>query len=455
VTGQAQDLAGQATAQLTGPATAEFVGTGSERVDARMVGTWTALEQGTLVAGRYRLLRPLGSGGSAQVWAARDESLGREVALKMLSEFRAQGGHERERFEREARLLAALNHPRITTVFDFAEIIDERGIEHPFLVTELLEGESLSARLKRGPLPAQEALTVCGQIADALASAHQSGVVHRDVKPGNVMLTPRGAVLLDFGISRREADVDLTGQVLIGTPACMAPEQWRGSHALPASDVYALGCLIFWCLSGHAPYQNRDLPALGMAHLMSDAPALPKTGANHAEINAIYHACLRKEPAERPSASHVASVLTPAPTVEMLALASPGLARRTPGSPGSHRFNRHTRVATYVATVGATLAAAIVIPLTQADEGSATTPTSTSTGAPVSTSSTPSAITVPSRPGAATGSGNGATVTSGQAVAANAATSNGSQSQNGQGDQADNGSGNGSGGSGHHKHGKH
>ena len=145
-------------------------------------------------------------------------------------------------------------------------------------------------------LPPEEALTVCAQVADALATAHGSGVVHRDVKPGNVMLAERGAVLLDFGISRRDSDTDLTGKVLIGTPACMAPEQWRGRTAQTASDVYALGCLLYWSLSGHAPYQERELPALGMAHLLADPPALPPVGRHHAAVDEVYWACMRKSP---------------------------------------------------------------------------------------------------------------------------------------------------------------
>lgn len=274
-----------------------------------MTPPWSPWEQDLLVAGRYRLLRQLGSGSSAHVWAARDESLGREVALKALSGSTAQGGHEHERLKREACLLAALNHPRITTVYDFVEIAGQDGTTHPFLVTEIVDGESLSARLERGPLPPAEALTVCAQVADALATAHGSGVVHRDVKPGNVMLTAHGAMLLDFGISRRDTDTDLTGKVLIGTPACMAPEQWNGQPAQPASDVYALGCLLYWCLSGHAPYHEREIPALGMSHLLADPPPLPLGGRHGAAVETLYLACVRKNPAERPNARDVAAVL--------------------------------------------------------------------------------------------------------------------------------------------------
>lgn len=354
----------------------------------------TRWEQGRLVAGRYRLLRPLGSGGTAHVWAARDESLGREVAVKALSRVSGEGGgHERERLEREARLLAGLRHPLIVTVFDFVETDEdedgEDGSGFPFLVTELLSGESLSSRLKRGPISPGEALTVCGQVADALATAHASGVVHRDVKPGNVMLTARGAVLLDFGISRRATDADLTGQVVIGTPACMAPEQWRGAPAQPASDVYALGCLLYWCLSGHAPYPDRELPALGMSHLLSDPPALPLTDGRRAEIDALYQACARKDPNDRPSAREVADAFAglgpsaaaaPAPVSAAVSAADDEDLTRP-----IHRPRRRTRLAVSLAAASAALAASIVIPLTQTDES----PTaSTKTVSP--TPSTPS-----------------------------------------------------------------
>jgi serine/threonine-protein kinase len=320
------------------------------------------LEPGRLVAGRYRLLRPLGSGGSAFVWAARDESLGREVAVKALSGSTSQGGHEPERLRREARLLAALDDPRITTVFDYAETVEEDGTRHPLLVTELVEGSNLGIRLKQGPLEPQQALTVCAQVAEALAAAHRAGVVHRDVKPGNVMLTVYGAKLLDFGISRRDSDTDLTGNVLIGTPACMAPEQWRSRSAQPASDVYALGCLLYWCLSGRAPYADRELPALGIAHLQDPAPPLPLPGGRHRAVDEIYLACLHKDPVQRPTAAQVAAVLGAAdvrPVPEIAPVLDEGtvtVAMRPP--------RRRARLAAILGSAGAVLAAAIVLPLT-------------------------------------------------------------------------------------------
>jgi serine/threonine-protein kinase len=375
-----------------------------------MTRSLITLEQGQLLAGRYRLLRPLGSGGSAHVWAARDESLGREVALKVLSGSTAQGGHERERLEREARLLATLDHPRLTTVFDFAETDEPDGDNHPFLVTELLGGESLDARLARGPLPPEDAMSVCAQVADALAAAHEAGVVHRDVKPGNVMLGPDGAKLLDFGISRRQADDDLTGQVLIGTPACMAPEQWRVGRAEPASDVYALGCLLYWCMSGHGPYAGHELTALGMAHLLADPPALPLTGPRRAAIDEIYEACMRKDPAERPSAGEVAAVLEgraqpQSPLPQSQSSQSRLSQSRLPQSEvpfqstvatATHRPFHRTHLAAYVASAGVTLVGSLALTLALAN-GSSAGQASTGSGSAQSHSSATSAPAAPTR----------------------------------------------------------
>jgi len=263
-----------------------------------------------VIADRYRLQRPLGSGASASVWAAADQTLGRSVALKLLSDASAADQRERERLRSEARALASLAHPHIVTVFDYLEAPGLDGSVQPVLVTELLEGRSLQARLAQGPLPWGEALSVCGELADALAAAHRIGIVHRDVKPGNVMLTAGGAKLLDFGIAQGPAERGPTGGMAVGTPVCMAPEQLTGRGALPASDIYALGCVMHWCLTGRPPYPETDLTFLHHAHLHAAPPPLQVPELS-GEIDDLYARCLAKDPDQRPTAADILKVLVP------------------------------------------------------------------------------------------------------------------------------------------------
>jgi serine/threonine-protein kinase len=311
------------------------------------------VRSGTVIAGRYRLLRRLGSGASAHVWIAHDGRLDRDVALKILHGGAAEGGAEQERLRREAHALAHLAHPRITAVLDLVEDADAPG-RAPVLVTELLSGEDLGARLKRGALDLDETLTLCAQLADALDTAHRAGVIHRDVKPANVMLTPTGVKLLDFGIARTSADSDLTGATAIGTPACMAPEQWLGKRAEPAADVYALGCLLHWCLTGRAPFAHRILPALAMAHLQAEPPALPNRG-QRPEIDALYSACLAKEPEHRPAAGDVAMTLRGAASVER--------SRGAIGINPRRRMPVGARAAVIMAASGLIVVGAVAVPL--------------------------------------------------------------------------------------------
>ena len=175
--------------------------------------TMTVLHSGTRL-GPYQVEHKLGAGGMGEVFRAVDTRLGRAVAIKVVDQrFLA-------RFEREARAISSLNHPHICTLYD---------VGPNYLVMELLEGETLAARLKSGPLPEDEALRYAAQIASALAAAHEHGIVHRDLKPGNIMLTKSGAKVLDFGLATWEGDDSLTGsRVVMGTPAYMAPEQREG-----------------------------------------------------------------------------------------------------------------------------------------------------------------------------------------------------------------------------------
>jgi len=264
---------------------------------------------GSLLAGRYRLIKPLGSGGSATVWEAMDTSLHRAVAIKLLRGSAVNDPTERERLRREARVLARLAHPRISAIWDYVEAPMPDGSTVPVLVTELLGGESLSQRLTRGPLPWPEAVAVCAQIADALLAAHHAGIVHRDVKPANVILAVDGAKLLDFGIARGANDGDLTGNLTVGTPLCMAPEQVRGHRARPASDIYALGCVLYWSLTGHPPYQSKDVTEIFEAQLYDPPPPIEVAGLPSRVVE-FCHDCLSKNPALRPNAAQALTILS-------------------------------------------------------------------------------------------------------------------------------------------------
>jgi serine/threonine-protein kinase len=264
---------------------------------------------GAVIADRYRLVRPLGAGSSATVWEAADIALDRTVAVKLLHGSALADPTERERLRREARALARLAHPRVTIVFDYLEQPQADGSVQPVLVTELLHGSTLADRLRPGPLPPGEAVAVCAQVADALRAAHEAGIVHRDVKPANIMLTPGGAKLLDFGIALAASDSNLTGNMAIGTPACMAPEQLTGRGAVPATDIYALGCVLYWCLVGRPPYHSTNVAQVAQGHVYAPPPPLDVPGVP-AGVADVYSRCMAKDPAQRPSASEVFSLLS-------------------------------------------------------------------------------------------------------------------------------------------------
>ena len=208
-----------------------------------------------MIAGRYRLEREIGRGGSGTVHLALDEVLGRQVAIKRIGATHGSGDVERERAEREARLAAALNHPHVVSVFD---LVDEADVR--WLVMEYVDGETLNEKVRReGPLAADDAATLLGQTADALVEAHANGIVHRDVKPSNILIADGGAKLNDFGIARSENDASLTQTGLVtGSPAYLAPEVASGSSATPASDVWSLGATLYHAVTGKPPYDVGD-----------------------------------------------------------------------------------------------------------------------------------------------------------------------------------------------------
>ena len=248
-----------------------------------------------LIAGRYRLVEPLGRGSMSAVWRAEDEELGRDVAVKTLAP-----SADRARFEREARAAAALSHPNIVSLYDYGEA-DGR----PFMVLECLPNGSLEERLRDGrPLPDDEARRIALDIAAGLAHAHERHLVHRDLKPANILFDSEGrAKIADFGIARMRGTGTLTeAGTVLGTASYISPEQASGQTAGPASDVYSFGVILFRMLTGRLPFvssnamdlvrMHRDDPPPSVASLRPDAPAV---------LEAVATASLAKDPADRPA----------------------------------------------------------------------------------------------------------------------------------------------------------
>jgi tRNA A-37 threonylcarbamoyl transferase component Bud32 len=235
------------------------------------------------------------------VWEADDAVLGRRVAVKVLVEELAADDRATRRFLREARATARLAHPNVARVYDF----DGHG-GAPFLVMELLEGQTLADRLAAGPLPPVEAARVAAAVADALDAAHQRGIVHRDVKPSNVMLTPGGDVkVMDFGIAAAADETTSTsGSGLYATVAYVSPERVAGRPATPASDVYSLGAVLYELLCGRPPFSSGSAALVARAHLHDQprpvAELAPWVPAGLAEA---CQAALAKDPARRPSSA--------------------------------------------------------------------------------------------------------------------------------------------------------
>jgi hypothetical protein len=247
-----------------------------------------------VIAGRYRLLEPLGRGAMSSVWLAQDEELERRVAVKMLAQ-----SADRARFEREARAAAALSHPNICALYDYGEA-DGR----PYMVLEYLPNGSLEERLKAGPLSDSEATRIATEMAAGLAHAHERDLVHRDLKPANVLFDAEDrAKIADFGIARMGGSGTLTeAGTVLGTASYISPEQASGQPAGPASDVYSFGVILFRMLTGRLPFvstnamelvrMHRDDPPPAVADLRADAPA---------RLESIAAAALAKDPAERPA----------------------------------------------------------------------------------------------------------------------------------------------------------
>ncbi len=265
--------------------------------------------------GPYEILELLGAGGMGEVYRATDTKLGRDVAIKILPAEVAKDAGRLERFQREAHLLASLNHPHIAAIYGLEETYGQ-----PFLVLELVEGEDLKQRLDKGPIPVNETLEIAKQIAEALEEAHNTGIVHRDLKPANVKLTPDGKVkVLDFGLAKAWAGEAAEGRsssseisqsptlahtataagVILGTAAYMSPEQARGKPVDKRGDVWAFGVLLWEMLTGRALFAGDTVTDI-IAAVVKEEPDLDALPAETPRvIRWLLARCLRKDPRTR------------------------------------------------------------------------------------------------------------------------------------------------------------
>ncbi len=272
-----------------------------------------ALQAGSRL-GPYEVLSLIGAGGMGEVYQARDTRLDRKVAVKVLAPELASDAEFRARFEREAKAISSLNHPHICGLYDI-------GREHDteYLVLELLEGETLAARIARGPLPLAQVLRFGIEIADALEAAHRHGIVHRDLKPANIMLTAAGTKLLDFGLAKHT--VGAAGQALsmlatapgtgtaqgtiIGTLQYMAPEQVQGAPADARTDIFALGTILYEMATGQRAFEAKTQASLIAKILETDVPAVSTLAPVAPPVfDHVVQGCLAKEPADRWQTAH-------------------------------------------------------------------------------------------------------------------------------------------------------
>jgi len=249
--------------------------------------------------GTYRLINRLGVGGMGEVWRAEDTKLLRQVAIKILPEQLAGDAEWKDRFLREARMVAQLNHPNIATIYG----IDQQG-ETLFIAMELVEGQQVSSLIADGPLPPAEAVRIAAAVADGLSEAHVKGIVHRDIKPDNILVSPRTVKVLDFGIAKNvggTADPKLTqGGLVIGTPHYMSPEQALGRTLDARTDIFSLGVVLYEMLTGEKPFAGEAVTEILLKIVMSEPVDIARTGRDVVPALAdVVRRCMKKEPAER------------------------------------------------------------------------------------------------------------------------------------------------------------
>jgi eukaryotic-like serine/threonine-protein kinase len=265
--------------------------------------------------GPYEIVAPLGAGGMGEVYRAKDTRLDRSVAIKVLPSHLTADPERRARFEREAKAVSSLNHPHICTVYDVGH---EQGTD--YLVMELVEGETLAQRVKKGALPLDQLLRTAIEIADALDKAHRQGVIHRDLKPGNVMLTKAGSKLMDFGLAKRAISAEsgehlsalpteappLTGEGrIVGTMAYMAPEQLEGKDADARSDLWAFGCVLYEMATGRRAFEGKSQASLISAIMTAEPqPITQLQPLTPPALERLVKVCLAKDPDDRLQTAH-------------------------------------------------------------------------------------------------------------------------------------------------------
>ncbi|WP_327040158.1 protein kinase [Micromonospora ureilytica] len=263
---------------------------------------------GQVVGDRYRLVESIASGGMGDVWRAVDETLDRCVAVKMLQPRLVTDSGFGERFRREARAMAALRHPGVAQVYDYGEVSHSGAPVLAYIVMECVQGQPLSERIAEvGRLDVAETMSIAAQTARALQAAHDAGVVHRDVKPSNLIIEPDGhVVLVDFGVAVTQEASSLTGaNQIVGTAMYMAPEQVAKNETTPAIDIYALGAVVYHCLAGRPPHQGENALAVALRHLEEEPSPLPEDVP--AEVRRVVATAMAKEPAHRfPTAAAMA-----------------------------------------------------------------------------------------------------------------------------------------------------
>jgi eukaryotic-like serine/threonine-protein kinase len=260
----------------------------------------------TVLDGRYRLIAPIAAGGMSVVWRGHDDVLARPIAIKLLATAPTD-----EAFvglvRREAMAIARITHPYIANVYDYGESIDRTGAVVPYIVMELVEGSSLAEVLSRGPLSWPTAAGIGAQVASALAAAHQFGVVHRDVTPSNIMLCVDGVKVVDFGISAPTGAA--ADPLIFGTPAYLAPERLSGGPTLAATDIYALGLVIYQMISGRLPWPSETTTQMLTAHQYVPPAPMPHIPGMPPHLTALCERALAVDPSARPNSATLSAEL--------------------------------------------------------------------------------------------------------------------------------------------------